>query len=283
MSIFENLTGKRSAPAKFARIVTSPAAEPDDDVPVIDAEKLVMLGKLGTPGRPGPQFATVGEREYQLQGEVDDIQGLHGPTVVLRRTLNERGKDGAGVVRRTQHIRAVEVTAGTYKARQDVYDKRDARQAEEKKRANEPHYVDMLAGLEALKGKEPSITPLSPELPGEKVFGATLRERRTPLLVQEPESPRRGIEGAWDYLTATRGIKFATTKDGRLDVRTSNLAFADREVIEALGEDVIVAILNAAFPRCGKAHRGEAPMAYTIAAPFRLPLCEQHLKGEQKS
>ena len=179
--------------------------------------------------------------------------------------------------------------AGTFKALQAKHERIEARKAAEAARSASPRYVDALSPvfLPALQAKDPRIASLTPETPSEATLGARVDpkaaramgiKRRSAELVTAPEPPRRGIDGAWDYLCARRGIVFGLSASGRLALPSTHIAYEDMAVIEALGEQVIVGLLNGKPLRCDvPGHKGEAPVAFTIAKPFRLPVCEAHL------
>ena len=164
----------------------------------------------------------------------------------------------------------------------------DARREARNRRAAEPHYVDMLEGLSALAGRQPSILQLGPPSPiaeslevggiGPEVREAMGFKAQKTAIVREAVPPARGLQAAWDVVTSRTTFTLGTS--GRPAVPTSHLSFEIKQLVEVLGPDLIAAILNAkGLPRCDLAHKGEAPVAFTIVAPFRTPICEEHLNG----
>lgn len=265
--------------------------EPGARIPTIDATKLEVLGRVGR----GPQYGRLGDREFTLLREQSEwaIGDAPRPGVtLLDRIITER-RDGRSF-RRRQVIEAREVAAGTFRSLQVAHERREAEREAKRAGPTTPRFVDMLETLPALQRRQPNIITLSPTLPGAEAIGGVgigpearedlgLRPGRTAAIVVPEAPPARGIDGAWHYLTAGRGIVFGLSVSGRLALWSSHIAYPDREVIETLGEDVIVGLLNAKPARCDLPHDGEPPVAFTVAWPNRLPMCEPHLLGEYRT
>ena len=160
--------------------------------------------------------------------------------------------------------------------------KREARIAWEA----EPHYIDMLELLPALAGRQASIIPLGPPSPLAEAYevgdiSPEVRESmgftsRKTAIVREPVARVRGVLGAWDHLTRVKGIKFGLSASGRLALPGSNIDGPERQVIEALGPELIEDLLNAkGLGDCELDDCGDE--AWSIVWPNRLRLALKHL------
>lgn len=282
-TLSDTVTGKRPV---------DPKVTTGRNAPILDGSKLEVLGRAG--GR-GPQYAVLADHEYTVREKPSwrSDDELRSGVVLLGRMLTERGADGRPA-RRRQIIEATEVPVGTFKKLQAAHERAEAARAAKLAGSTTPRYTDMLALLPALQGRPPSIIPLGPIDDGPvrldeavEQFNAKARldelgvARRTANLVTEEETPKRGLDAAWHYLTARRGIVFRLTKSGRLALPASHIAYQDREVIETIGIENIENILKAkGFPLCDLDHgKRETPVAFTVAWPNRLPICEEHLVG----
>ena len=163
--------------------------------------------------------------------------------------------------------------------------RQEARSAAAHELAAVPHYIDLLAGLPALAGRQASITPLGPTPRFAEALGvgglspeiyeeAGLKPRKGEALVVEEVPPSRGIQGAWEHLQA-QGVVVPRTKSGKPAIPASTLAYGDKQVVEALGHDVIVALRDGTELVCDL--DGCEEPAFTVCWPNRLLVCEPHL------